>query len=136
MRRIISLGILAMAAGSTWSSTLVSAADNFRRTADPDRTISLGELTPTPDMWFYQQDQRTYHDPQEAVRRKAQFRTQQRQLRLAAQQWYGVSNARPTANATPYTGGSYGPQFGGGPDSNRWPGRPAATTVIVNPARY
>jgi hypothetical protein len=135
MRRIISLAALSVACATT-SLSLSTAADNNRRPNDAERTMSLGELTPTADMWFYQQDQRSYHDPREAVRRKAAYRTQQRQLRLAAQQWYGVSNSRPTAASTPFSGGTYGPEFGGGRDPNRWPGRPAATTVIVTPQRF
>ena len=112
MRRIIAVAALAWVCGLTSNS--IMAADHVRRSGDPERTMSLGELTPTADMWFYQQDQRHYHDPHEAVRRKSAFRTQQRQLRLAAQQWYGVSNSRPTAASTPFSGGNYGPEFGGG----------------------
>ena len=65
-------------------------------------------LVTTPEMWIYQQQLRRYDDPQTAVRRKAEFRAEQRQRRLAAQQWFGFSNLRPTANATPW-GNQYGP---------------------------
>ncbi len=68
-----------------------------------DRPISLSELQPTPEMWFYQQSMRQYQDPALAVRQKAEFRAAQRAHRLAAQKWFGVSNARPMAAFTPWT---------------------------------
>jgi hypothetical protein len=43
-------------------------------------------------------------DPKWAVRRNAEFRAAQRRGRLAAMKWYGISNSRPTASATPFTG--------------------------------
>lgn len=76
------------------------------RAADPpkvrktfERPISLGELTPTPEMWFYEQALKEYRDPKSAVRRKAEFRAEQRQRRIASMEWFGYSNARPLANA-------------------------------------
>ncbi len=59
--------------------------------------ISPGEVTATPEMWFYQQELEQYHDPKLAVRRKAEFRAEQRQRRMAALKWFGFSNQRPTA---------------------------------------
>ena len=50
-----------------------------------------------------QQHSRSYERPPSreeqvaaAIQRRAEIRSQQRSLRLAAQKWYGVSNARPT----------------------------------------
>lgn len=77
-----------------------------------DREISLGELHPTPEMWFYQQEMRNYLDPKLAVRRRAEFRANQRQHRVASSQWFGQSKARPTASATPFTD-SYSPSWVG-----------------------
>ena len=65
------------------------------------RATSLGDLKPTTEMWFYEQAMRQYQDPKLAVRRNAEFRGQQRQQRLAAMQWYGLSNARPRASSDP-----------------------------------
>jgi hypothetical protein len=78
----------------------------------PDHTISLGQLTPTPEMWFYDQQMRQYADPHVAVRQKAEFDQFQRQRRLAAQQWFGVSNSRPMASVTPLQG-TYSPTWVG-----------------------
>ncbi len=71
-----------------------------------ESTDSLAQMT--PEIWFYQQEMRRYEDPKAAVRRKAEFRAWQRQRRIAAMDWYGFSNARPTANPTPWSG-VYGP---------------------------
>ncbi len=57
--------------------------------------LSPGELSATPEMWFYEQALRQYQDPKTAVRQKAEFRVAERQRRLAALKWYGLSNARP-----------------------------------------
>jgi hypothetical protein len=67
-------------------------------------TISPGEVTPTPEMWFYQQYQREYRDPKTAVRQKAEFRAAQRQHRLACLKWFGYSNSRPLVCGDPMHG--------------------------------
>jgi hypothetical protein len=74
------------------------------------RIISPGEVTPTPEMWFYQQYQREYLDPKLAVRKKAEFRSQQRKRRLAAQRWFGYSPQRPLASSDPFHG-DYSPRW-------------------------
>lgn len=75
------------------------AADPPKARKTFERPISLGELTPTPEMWFYEQALKEYRDPKTAVRRKAEFRADQRQRRIASMEWFGYSNARPLANA-------------------------------------
>jgi len=108
------------------------AADSRPTNKQADREISLGELTPTPEMWMYQQEMKLYQDPKFAVRRNAQYRAAQRQTRLAAQKWYGISNSRPTAISTPWMGGAFAPGFAGGYDPNQWSGA-AGPTIVVNP---
>lgn len=66
----------------------------------------------SPEMWVYLQETKRYDDPKQAVRRKAEMRAAQRQARLAAQRWFGVSNLRPVANPIPYYG-SYSPSWVG-----------------------
>jgi hypothetical protein len=105
------------------------AADKHENT-DLDRPISIGELTPTPEMWFYQQELKASRDPKLAVRQKAQYQAAQRQLRLAAQRWYGVHPARPNAITTPFQGESYSPAFRGGRDPNQWPGTVSPTVIM------
>ena len=77
------------------------------RIVTPEAAPSMTSMT--PEMWFYQEEMRRYDDPRAAVRRKAEYRAAQRQRRLAALEWYGFSNMRPTANPTPFTGGVYSP---------------------------
>ncbi|MFH1266594.1 MAG: hypothetical protein ABIK89_12770 [Planctomycetota bacterium] len=94
-------------------------------------TISLGEVTPTPEMWFYQQYAEQYQDPKVAVRQKAEERAAQRRARIAAQKWYGFSNIRPTAGIDPVHG-DYSPAWSGR-NANypfRWSGYGAAAVVV------
>ena len=94
-------------------------------------TISPGEITPTPEMWFYEQYLRQYQDPKAMVRKKAEFRTAQRQRRLAARRWFGFSNIRPTASPDPYNG-DYSPHWASNNYFNpfQWNGvGPAAVAV-------
>ena len=67
-------------------------------------SISPGEVSPTPEMWFYEQYRSDYQDPKMAVRRKAEFRSAQRQHRIAAMNWFGLSNQRPHASPDPWHG--------------------------------
>jgi hypothetical protein len=95
----------------------------------PDSGNSLGHVNATPDMWFYDQIQRQHDDPHAAIRRKAEFETSQRQHRLAAREWFGVSNTRPMVNPTPTMGG-YGPRWGSNTrDPQTWGGQ--STTPII-----
>ncbi|MGI6418415.1 MAG: hypothetical protein ACOX1P_22405 [Thermoguttaceae bacterium] len=66
--------------------------------------ITPGEVTATPEMWFYQQQVSRHDDPKVAVRRKAEFRSAQRDARLASQRWYGLSNSRPVVSTDPIHG--------------------------------
>ncbi|MHC4398069.1 MAG: hypothetical protein ACYTG0_00140 [Planctomycetota bacterium] len=98
-------------------------------------TISTGEVTPTPEMWFYQQQVSQYHDPKLAVRQKAEQRSAQRRARIAARKWFGLSNARPTAG-TDVVHGDYGPGWTSGSPLYpfRWGGGRLGA-VVVYPAR-
>ena len=60
---------------------------------------SLGNAT--PEMWFYLQELRRYEDPAAARRRRAELTAAARRSRMFSQQWYGINNLRPTANAVP-----------------------------------
>lgn len=65
--------------------------------------VSMSEVT--PEMWLYMQEVQRHDDPKMAVRRKAEYRAMQRERRMAAREWFGYSNSRPTVNADPYTAG-------------------------------
>lgn len=70
----------------------------------PSLHVSWGQLQPTAEMWLYEQQREDYLNPRQAVRRKAAAKTAQRQARIASMKWYGMSNSRPRANPTPFTG--------------------------------
>ena len=102
MSRILLLGVAALA-------MLIQTAAGAERPvakghAKPETVVSPGEVTPTPEMWFYEQYQRQYEDPKNGVRAKAEFRADQRQRRLASSKWFGISNQRPKASTDPYDG--------------------------------
>jgi len=80
---------------------------------------------------FYRQRLRRYDEGAMAVRRKAQYRAQQRMLRISALKWYGMSNSRPIAADLPW-GGVYSPLWVS--NSRRpqaWVGGMQNTVVVV-----
>lgn len=89
--------------------------------------ISPGELTATPEMWFYEQYLHQYQDPKRAVRQKAEFRAAQRQSRLASLRWFGLSNARPTAGSDPFHS-TYSPSWAS--SRYRWGGFSPGIVVV------
>lgn len=85
----------------------------------------------TPEMYLYLHELKRYDDPKQAVRRKAELKTAQRNQRLAAQKWFGISNARPMASAQPFMD-LYSPRWvGNGYNSFDWVGAESATSIIV-----
>jgi hypothetical protein len=102
-----------------------------RTTTKSEKTISPGEVSATPEMWFYQQYMRQYEDPKMAVRHNAEFRAEQRANRLAAMQWFGFSNSRPRASSDPWHG-DYSPMWTANNSwySNRWVGAGRPTVVV------
>jgi hypothetical protein len=85
--------------------------------------LSAGEATPTENMWFYEQYQRDYNDPNTQVHRNAESRGDQRRNRLASLKWFGFSNTRPRASSDPWHG-DYSPHWTGNNSHypNRWQG--------------
>ena len=84
----------------------------------------------TPEIWLYMQERQRHDDAEMAVRRKAELRAAQRQNRMAARKWFGLSNSRPTASPIP-TMGTYSPFWAGNdPDPNRWNGVSAPVVRI------
>ena len=98
----------------------------------PGANFSMGELTPTPEMWFYEQYVRQYQDPKVAVRANAEFRADQRQKRIAAMKWYGFSNQRPKAGVDPIHS-DYSPAWSSGSANYpyRWSSANATTVVVT-----
>lgn len=80
----------------TWMSASSHSASAQQPTGERPAT-SQGEN------WSYEQSYPAKPDPRAIIQYKAQVRAAQRMDRMAAMQWYGMSNARPTASATPFT---------------------------------
>ena len=80
------------------------------RVAKVNQPANLAEIeaAPTEDMWFYSQEMQRYNDPQEMVRRNAEYRAAQRRTRIAFRKWIGYSQQRPIVSHTPFMS-SYGP---------------------------
>ena len=73
------------------------------------------------DSWYYHPTtEPTSHqpNPEQIIQAKAMARSQQRSSRLASSAWYGMSNGRPIAVATPFCSPVYSPAwqspYGGG----------------------
>lgn len=91
--------------------------------------VSPGQMT--PEMYLYLHELKRYDDPKQAVRRKAELKTAQRNQRLASQKWFGVSNARPMASAQPFMD-LYSPRWiGNGYNAFDWQGAQNGTAPIV-----
>ncbi len=56
------------------------------------------------ESWYSAPPQPAVVTPTQIIQAKAQQRAQQRMSRIASQQWYGFSPARPRTTATPFTG--------------------------------
>ncbi len=95
-------------------------------------SIATSPVTPTPEMWFYQQYINQYQDPQTMVRQKAEYAASQRQARLAARRWFGFSNLRPTANIDFIHSPAPSPRWSSGSANYpfRWTTAPMTTLVL------
>ena len=86
-------------------------------------------------MWFYTQELRRYDDPRNAIREQAAIKTAQRNARLAAMQWYGLSNSRPMTGVD-CLHGVYAPRWvSNGYNPAEWVGAAGATTIYYAPAQ-
>jgi hypothetical protein len=100
------------------SSTLPPPVNLARPTPDPG--FAARSPSDSAQSWNYLAEQKRQEDPKAAIRRKAELKAAQRQARLAAQQWYGVSNARPTVSATPTMSVYSTARVTPGPAPNQW----------------
>lgn len=132
MKRLI-LGIALIPALLISTTVLAQESENpVKPTETPtEATPAVDETSPTETMWFYLQQQKRYDDPQIAIRRKAEWKSAQRRLRLASQRWFGYSASRPIASPTPMMG-VYSPMWiGNGTDPFYWVGAGFATRTSV-----
>jgi hypothetical protein len=89
------------------------------------------EHTLTPEMYRYLSDLQRYGGPQDLTRIRAQREADARKERLNSMRWYGMSNSRPPASASPFTG-VYGPRWVGNVRGNvyHWRDQGHRQTVI------
>ena len=110
-----------------------ASAQTIASGAPTEKEISTTPVQETPEMWLYQKEMQRYDSPKQAVRRKAEFASHQRQLRMAALKWYGMSNSRPVVNPTPWMG-MYSPAWVSGTGVPfGWPRQYRSSTVIITP---
>lgn len=132
---LLTLTIVLMAAGALAQKpakgSKLDGTRAGRLTATPEPE-SLGQITPTPEMWFYTQEMRRYDDSRASVRRRAHFKATQRHRRLTAMHWFGFSNSRPTTNPTAGFGGPASPTWTSNSWSpNQWSGHGRGATVLT-----
>jgi hypothetical protein len=113
----------------------VARAEPWHREHAEDGTLADLMPQPTEEMWFYLQELRRHDDPQQAIRRGAEFKTAQRRMRIESRKWFGYSPSRPTASPIP-TMGVHSPMWVGNTgDPYRWVGggviRVANVTSVV-----
>jgi hypothetical protein len=96
MPRLLFTLALAIVALPTWAVAQQPVSPTARPSFSPSVSKST-EVTGTPEMWFYEQERLRYEDPNTVARARAEYEANQRQARLAALKWYGMSNSRPQA---------------------------------------
>jgi hypothetical protein len=97
---------------------------------DKARAESFSSTSPTPEMWFYEQERRRLEDPANIVRANAQQRAAERNARLAAMAWFGYSNARPAASPDQLNG-TFSPHWiANGYQSGQWVGGGGSTVIL------
>jgi hypothetical protein len=119
--------------------TLLSAVGFVTSRAWSQQPENQAEFAAPPDVaetdWEYRDEEAYRPDPRLVIHQKSQWIGQQRMGRLAAMRWYGMSNARPTAAATPFTS-LYSPVWqmpGGRPFG--WHTR-GTTVVVTSPVGF
>jgi hypothetical protein len=85
------------------SADPVSTGSAARDAGESPVRLSVGTLSPTPEMWFYEQMRQDSNNPEMIVRRRSEQAAAERKARIASRAWYGVSLSRPSANVTPFT---------------------------------
>jgi len=112
--------LLLIASGTVLGQEPATPGKDAAKSTPRSGDVSLSELKPTPEMWFYLQERQRYDSPKLAVRRNAEIDANQRNQRLAAQKWLGQSPQRPNVYSTIF-GGHFPGTFPYG-QADRWNG--------------
>ncbi|HEY2413741.1 MAG TPA: hypothetical protein VGI40_15935 [Pirellulaceae bacterium] len=103
---------------------LISRIDRQPITGAPTAGVSATSTSQpmTSEMWMYLHEEQRHDDPAQAVRRKAEYKADQRLSRINSAKWYGFSNSRPEASSIPFMG-EYSPGWiGNGYSRYQWIG--------------
>jgi len=99
---------------------LVSRIDRQSPAPVPSTTSANPQMS--SEMWLYLHEEQRHDDPVQAVRRKAEYKADQRLSRINTAKWYGYSNSRPEASSIPFMG-DYSPGWvGNGLSRYQWIG--------------
>ncbi|MEX2171570.1 MAG: hypothetical protein WD851_19785 [Pirellulales bacterium] len=90
---------LALFTACTWMFATISPTP----AQQPIRDVPPTPAVDAEENWSYEQNYTPKPNPRAIIQQKAQIRAAQRMDRMAAMQWYGMSNSRPTASATPFS---------------------------------
>jgi hypothetical protein len=116
--------LLILALFASWNLAALASAQEAAR---PETDSLAAPSSDQVESWYYRTPETA---PKKTIpQQKAELRAQQRMARLAAQRWYGYSNARPTVAAMPFTS-MYRPAWqrpGGRP--YHWPRHPVVVIV-------
>ena len=131
----VALNLVIVAVANAQKPVTADKITRLPPTWQENRPVSSGELTPTPEMWFYEQERRRWEDPMTIVRARAQEKTAERRARLAAMAWYGMSNSRPNVSIDP-TDSVYAQHWrSNGYQPSEWVGGVSHQTVILEADR-
>jgi hypothetical protein len=120
---------------STGHSPMGPTTGHVSPASHESQFVSSGELTPTPEMWFYEQERRRWDDPQILVRTAAEQRAADRHARMAAMAWYGMSNSRPTVSPDPIDN-PFAPHWrSNGYQPAEWVGATSHSTILLEANR-
>lgn len=90
--------------------------------ADPSGSSAHQPFLPSAQPHAYPLPSRRTEEARAALQRKAEFKADQRNRRIATMKWFGYSNVRPNASAMPFMG-TYSPTWvGNGGLPSYWSG--------------
>ena len=123
MTRTLSGMMIALMVCGVATAQEPQTAEGVVKIVSKAKVSDLPEITPstiTPEMYIYLQEMRRHDDPQQVLRRREEYKANQRLARITSQKWYGMSNSRPQATAGTMMG-SYSPMWvGNGYDRFEW----------------
>jgi hypothetical protein len=131
-------GALVLGSLVSFSACTVSAARAEEIDEFDVETTTASPVNPTrpqarEDSWYYNpstEQAAAKTNPRQIIQAKAMARGQQRADRLAALNWYGMYNGRPTAQSTPFCNAAYSPTWRA-PYGSGFSWRQGPTTYIV-----